>query len=287
MGIAQHRGMVHQAHHRAAWAEILGNAQGMAEALLVQAEQARATTDHTDPGERAGGVIFGRGRHQRGTGTQGSLVADAEGAEQFLATDGPALLAPGIGQCQQGRHHCRPGMALGGEVALMGIQAVDAEAPRPGSPQWMDRAPVEEQAAGEPRGRIVLQGVALEGLAGVVVAGSGGNAEDVQQAGLQQFPGAGRRLTETEITDERIERHVDTPQSDSVGLKEWGARYGAPAASVTGTPGPGRRRRGKPGARHRTAGGAPRPTPWHGAECRQASSRLAASSGSARSHRRW
>ncbi|MCY1378320.1 hypothetical protein D9M69_659450 [compost metagenome] len=97
-------------------------------------------------------------------------------------------------------------------MAFVGIQAVDAETAGPGGAQRMHRAPVEQQAAGQFAGRIMAQRVSLEHLAGVVVTGAGGDAENVQQAGLQQGTGMGWRLAEAELADERIKRHVDTPQ---------------------------------------------------------------------------
>ncbi|MNF78689.1 hypothetical protein D3C84_608820 [compost metagenome] len=223
MGITQHRGMIDEPHHRTARAKVFRYAQGMPEALLVQPQQPRAATDHANARERPGGMVFGGGGHQRGAGPQRRLVADAEGAEQFLAADGPALFAAGIHQRQQGGHHGRAGMALGGEMPFMGIQAVDAEAPRPGSPQGVHRTAVEQQAAGQLSSRVMAQCVMLERLAGAVVARTGRHAQDIQQAGLQQLAGMGRCVAETEIADERIERHVDTPQTKS-GRMEKGAR---------------------------------------------------------------
>ncbi|MNQ61303.1 hypothetical protein D3C85_756160 [compost metagenome] len=205
--------MIDEPHHRAAWAEVLGDAQSMAKGLFIEAEQTSTGADHANPGKCSGGMIFGGAGHQRDTGAQGRFVADAQHAEQLLAADATTLLAAGVDQRQHSRYHSGAGMALGGEVAFMGVQAVDAETTGPGRAQRMHRATVEQQAASQAAGPVVVDCVLPENLAGLVIAGTGGNPENIQQAGLQQRAGRCRRLTETEIADKRIERHAVTPQT--------------------------------------------------------------------------
>src|SRR5690349_24500263 len=98
-------------------------------------------------------IFRGRG-HQSLARPHGSLVTDAQCAEQFLAADVFALTAIRVYQCNNGRDYGRTRMPLGGEVTFMCIQAINAEAAGIRGAQGMYGSAVEPEAAGQLVGRV-------------------------------------------------------------------------------------------------------------------------------------
>ncbi|MNM56433.1 hypothetical protein D3C81_676020 [compost metagenome] len=147
-------------------------------------------------------MIFRGSGHQCLACPQGGLVTDAQCAEEHLAADVFALTAIRVYQCNNGRDYGCTRMPLGGEVTFMGIQAINAETAGIRGAQWMYGSAVEPKATGQLIGRVVGVSVSFEHHAGLIIASSGGHANDVEQASFDQLACMQRSVLVTEILDE-------------------------------------------------------------------------------------
>ncbi|MNV27580.1 hypothetical protein D3C71_1187350 [compost metagenome] len=147
-------------------------------------------------------MIFRGSGHQCLARPQGSLVTDAQCAEEFFAADVFALTAIRVYQCNNGRDYGCTRMPLGGEVTFMCIQAINAETACIRGAQWMYGSAVEPKSAGQLVGRVVGVSVGFEHHAGLIIASTGGHTNDVEQASFNQLACMQGRVLVTEILDE-------------------------------------------------------------------------------------
>ena len=119
--VLDHGRIVDAAHHLAARAVVLGNAQRLAGRCRVEPHDARA--DGRDPERHPGArrVIFGGRCVQRDAGADCHLVAENQMAERL----GAAQPRPVAGKGQQPGNRAAAGMALGQRVAVMRVETID------------------------------------------------------------------------------------------------------------------------------------------------------------------
>ncbi len=175
----QHRRRGDLAHHLAARAVILGNAERFAQLRFVKPAQACGDCRHAERIPGARGVIVAHRCMQGDAGPAGDFVADDQGRQRFRS----GQVGPGLRQRGKRRHHSDTDMALGGAVAIVAVEVVDLRGNGIGRAGNTGAASVEQHA-----GRVLRVGGTIEqdgGIAGDAPClhrpGGDGDTERIEQ----------------------------------------------------------------------------------------------------------
>ena len=210
----EHRGVGDLAHHLAAWAMILGDAQGLAQRILSVAAQAATKGRHAERIPGAGCVVV-TDRTMQCDGRAGcNFVGDDHGNERVACGESRVMLGKGA----QGRDHGTADMAFGRVQPVMGVEIVDLAGQGKGCTRQPGLPPIkEERGAILGRGRRQEpHGVVTGNAPGVQRRGPGADTERVQQECGGKLHHRCRRVerTQDKIGDRHGKRPFDVPPSD-------------------------------------------------------------------------
>jgi hypothetical protein len=118
--------MLDAAHHLAARAVILGDAERVPRRLAIELQQARGDASATERVPGAGGMIVGDAAVKGDAGADRDLIADDQSGQKLAAVQPIGRDEPfGVGDGQQRRQDRDTGMALGQRVPVMRVEGID------------------------------------------------------------------------------------------------------------------------------------------------------------------